>query len=72
MASTYTDDRAATEHHAMVMGMSGYSICTDDGAGICTHCHVAMERCDRCSGIGYHLFTCPDNQAAKGTDNATS
>jgi hypothetical protein len=73
-----TADAEATERHALTMTYGGYSICTDDGQGICTDCHVAMESCEQCHGVGFHIVNCPEmgyagmNIASKETDNAAS
>ena len=51
---TLATDIAAGDAHAL----AGGDLCTDDGCGCCVDCHVLLDVCPECRGIGYHRGGC--------------
>lgn len=39
---------------------AGGDLCTDDGSGMCSICHVGLDDCPLCSGKGYHREDCEE------------
>lgn len=57
MSEVYERER---ERHQLAAVYGGYSLCIDNGDGVCDVCHISMDECPACHGIAYHRFGCAE------------
>ncbi len=57
--------------HARAVWNNEPSLCIDAGDGTCRDCHVGLDECDACGGIGYHHKECPQVDELRADIEAT-